>query len=116
MKNHNSVELNNMHHSRKIDSPSGTAISLANNIISNYNYEKWANRNRSYQPIIKIKSLRKNNQTVTYNVLYNSIFDSISIKHEFYLREAYATGAIITPEWLIGKIGVFSMSDMLKSK
>ncbi len=105
MKNHNSVELNNMHHSRKIDSPSGTAISLANDIISKSNYEKWANRNLSNQAVIKIKSLRKNNHIVTQNLSYNSIFDSISIKHKSFLREAYATGAVIASEWLIGKMG-----------
>ena len=105
MKNHNSVELNNMHHSRKVNSPSGTAISLANNIMSKPNYEKWANRNLSNQSIIKIKSLRKNNHIVTQNLSYNSIFDSISIKHKSFLREDYATWAVITSEWLIGKIG-----------
>lgn len=94
-----------MHHSRKIDSPSGTAISLANDIISKSNYEKWANRNLSNQAIIKIKSLRKNNHIITQNLSYNSIFDSISIKHKSFLREAYATGAVIASEWLIGKMG-----------
>ena len=94
-----------MHHSRKIDSPSGTAISLANDIISKSNHEKWANRNLSNQAIIKIKSLRKNNHIVTQNLSYNSIFDSISIKHKSFLREAYATGAVIASEWLIGKMG-----------
>tara|TARA_B100000902_G_C26770539_1_gene650176 strand:+ start:197 stop:535 length:339 start_codon:yes stop_codon:yes gene_type:complete len=105
VKNHNSVELNSMRHSRKIDSRSGTAISLANDIISKSNYEKWANRNLSNQVNIKIKSLRKNNHIVTQNVLYNSIFDSISIKHKSFLREAYATGEVIASEWLIGKTG-----------
>ena len=94
-----------MHHSRKIDSPSGTAISLANDIISKSNYEKWANRNLSNQAVVKIKSLRKNNHIVTQNLSYNSIFDSISIKHKSFLREAYATGAVIASEWLIGKMG-----------
>lgn len=117
MKNNNySVELNEMHHSKKIDSPSGTAISLTNDIISNSNYEKWTSRNRSNQTTIKIKSLRENNQIGTHSVSYNSIFDSIPIKNKSYSREAYATGAVIAAEWLIGKIGVFLMSYMLKSK
>jgi len=109
VKNHNSVELNSMHHSRKIDFPSGTAISLPNDTISKSNYEKWANRNLSNQAIIKIKSLRENNHIVTQNVLYNSIFDSISIKHKSFLREAYATGAVIASEWLIEKWGVLNV-------
>ncbi len=115
MKSHNySIKLNEIYHARKIDSPSGTAISLANDIISNSNYKNWS-LNQGDKETLKIKSSRKGTFHGMHTVAYNSEYDKIIISHESYSRTSYAIGAVIAAEWLHGKIGVYSMSDVLKS-
>jgi 4-hydroxy-tetrahydrodipicolinate reductase len=109
-----SIELNEIHHAQKIDSPSGTAISLANDIISNSNYKNWS-LDQGNKETLKIKSSREGDFHGMHNIEYNSEFDKITINHESYSRTSYALGAVIAAEWLHGKIGVYSMSDVLKS-
>ena len=110
-----SVELYEKHHSNKADSPSGTSISLANDIISNSNYKNWSLKENG-EKILKIKSIRQGDCTGIHNIIYNSKFDKISISHESNSRDGYAIGSVIAAEWLRGKIGVFSMLDVLKTK
>lgn len=107
-----SIELSEKHHAKKIDSPSGTSISLANEIISNSRYEKWG-LNSKNKKVLEIKSSRNGHFPGTHNVSYKSEFDKISIEHESYSRSGYALGAVIAAEWLYGKNGVYSMSDVL---
>ena len=110
-----STEVNEKHHFQKVDSPSGTSISLANDIISNSNYKKWS-LEKTGNNILKISSSREGDIHGIHEVIYNSEFDKISINHESYSRVSYATGAVIAAEWLMGRIGVYSMSDLLNSK
>jgi len=110
-----STELSEIHHSSKIDSPSGTAIYLAKDIISNSNYKEWSTENDKKE-VLKIKSFREGDSSGIHNVSYNSEFDKISIKHESHSRVGYALGAVIAAEWINGKNGVFSMSDVLNIK
>ena len=110
--NEYSIELNETHHDQKIDAPSGTAISIANDIISNSRYEKWS-LNVNEKNSLHINSIRKGNIIGIHEVNYKSSGDQIKISHESFSRSNYAIGALIASEWLIGKRGIYSMSDVL---
>ncbi|MBL30568.1 MAG: 4-hydroxy-tetrahydrodipicolinate reductase [Flavobacteriaceae bacterium] len=110
--NEYSIELNETHHDQKIDAPSGTAISIANDIISNSRYEKWS-LNVNEKNSLHINSIRKGNIIGIHEVNYKSSGDQIKISHESFSRSNYAIGALIASEWLIGKKGIYSMSDVL---
>lgn len=109
------VSMEEIHHTQKLDAPSGTAISLANAIIENTHYSEWhlgkaiENEERS----IPIEAKREGDVKGTHIVKYQSEIDTISIAHEAHSREGFALGAILAAEWLIGKKGVFSMKDVL---
>ncbi|MCL2417310.1 MAG: 4-hydroxy-tetrahydrodipicolinate reductase [Bacteroidales bacterium] len=93
------VSMEEVHHLQKLDKPSGTAISLAKDLpleISN------------------IKSFREKDVFGVHTVLYESNEDIIEIKHEAKSREGFAIGAVLAAEWLIGKTGIYTMSDILK--
>ncbi len=111
--NQYSVEMEEIHHTQKLDAPSGTAISLANSIISNSKYENWTLENPSSNEIL-IHAKRIENVPGTHVVSYNSEIDSIEIKHTAHNREGFALGAIIAAEWLVDKKGVFTMKDVLE--
>ena len=110
--NEYSIELNETHHDQKIDAPSGTAISMADDIISNSRYEKWS-LNANEKNSLHINSIRKGNIIGIHEVNYKSSGDQIKISHESFSRSNYAIGALIASEWLIGKKGIYSMSDVL---
>ena len=106
------VSLEEIHHTQKLDAPSGTAITLAEGIISNSEYSKWKlddNSNGS----LPITSKRIGKTPGTHTVTYDNIVDSIEIKHTAHNREGFALGAVTAAEWIIGKAGVFSMRDVL---
>lgn len=106
------VEMEEIHHTQKLDAPSGTAISLAKSVIENSDYSSWALENAKQDEIL-IDAKRIENVPGTHSVFYNSPIDSIEIKHTAHNREGFALGAIIASEWIIGKKGVFSMKDVL---
>ena len=110
--NEYSIELNETHHDQKIDTPSGTAISIAEDIISNSRYKKWS-LNVNEKNSLHINSIRKGNIIGIHEVNYKSSGDQIKISHESFSRSNYAIGALIASEWLIGKKGIYSMSDVL---
>lgn len=110
--NQYSVAMEEIHHTQKLDSPSGTAISLANGIIENSNYKSWTIDNSS-ENAIYIDAKRIENVPGTHSVFYNSEVDQIEIKHTAHSREGFALGAVIAAEWLHGKKGVFTMKDVL---
>jgi 4-hydroxy-tetrahydrodipicolinate reductase len=107
------VGIEEIHHTLKLDSPSGTAISLANGIIKNSNYENWTLENPMSNEIV-IDAKRIENVPGTHTVSYNSDVDLIEIKHLAHNREGFALGAIIAAEWILGKKGVFTMKDVLE--
>ena len=118
MKKHKQYQINltEIHHSEKLDAPSGTAISLAEQIISESNIKnKWTLNSENSDEELKIDAQRKGNITGTHSVNYRSEIDSISIIHEAYSRDGFALGAVIAAEWIISKKGVFSMHDVLFS-
>ena len=108
------VKIDETHHINKIDKPSGTAISLAEDIISNSDYNNWKlNDVNNNNKDILIDSIRKDEIPGTHNIKYTSKIDEIKISHIANSREGFAFGAIIAAEWLINKKGVFSMKDVL---
>jgi 4-hydroxy-tetrahydrodipicolinate reductase len=110
--NQYSVEMEEIHHTQKLDSPSGTAISLAKGIIENSNYNNWTLENPKSDDIL-IDAKRIENIPGTHSVFYNSEVDLIEIKHVAHNREGFALGSVIAAEWIIGKKGVFTMKDVL---
>ncbi|MDP5061118.1 MAG: 4-hydroxy-tetrahydrodipicolinate reductase [Maribacter sp.] len=106
------VELEEIHHTQKLDAPSGTAITLAEGVIANSNYKQWKLDSASKETL-KITSKRIGTVPGTHTVAYDSIVDSIEIKHTAHNREGFALGAVTAAEWIIGKTGVFSMRDVL---
>lgn len=107
------VSMEEIHHTQKLDKPSGTAISLAKDILKNYPEKKdWTIENPSKDEIF-IDVKRIENVPGTHSVFYNSDVDFIEIKHVAHNREGFALGAVIAAEWLHNKTGIFSMKDVL---
>lgn len=106
------VSMEEIHHTQKLDAPSGTAITLAEGIIQNSDYEKWELDNAD-ERTIPITSIREGSVPGTHSITYESAVDKIEIKHEAFNREGFALGAVIAAEWLRGKTGVFTMKDVL---
>jgi 4-hydroxy-tetrahydrodipicolinate reductase len=109
------VSMEEIHHTQKLDAPSGTAISLAEGIIANSEYTNWTMENPSEHQI-HIEAKRIENIPGTHSIFYDSIVDQIEIKHTAHSREGFALGAVIASEWLVGKEGVFTMKDVLNLK
>ena len=107
------VEMEEIHHTQKLDAPSGTAISLAKGVIENSAYTNWTLDNPKPKEI-HIEAKRIENIPGTHTVTYNSIVDSIEIKHTAHNRDGFALGAVIAAEWIVGKRGVFNMKDVLE--
>ena len=107
-------ELNEIHHIHKKDAPSGTAITLAQDILHlNSRYIQWTLNETKLITDLNIQSERIDGVVGTHVVSYTSLIDQIEIKHEAYSRQGFALGAVIAAEWLPGKKGVYTMSDVL---
>lgn len=106
------VAMQEIHHKQKLDAPSGTAISLANDIIAHSDYSSWALENAKADEIW-IDAQRIEHVPGTHSVFYNSSIDTIQIKHVAHSREGFALGAVMAAEWIVGKTGVFTMKDVL---
>jgi 4-hydroxy-tetrahydrodipicolinate reductase len=107
------VGIEEIHHTQKLDAPSGTAISLAKGIIENSDYNNWTLENPKSDAIL-IDAKRIENVPGTHTVSYNSNVDLIEIKHLAHNREGFALGAVIAAEWIVGKHGVYTMKDVLE--
>ena len=111
-KNEYKTSIDEIHHVHKVDKPSGTAITLAKDIISDSRYRDWE-LDSHFKDKISISSIRENEVNGVHKVSYSSENDIISIKHEALNRNGFALGAVISAEWLVNKKGCFSISDML---
>jgi len=108
------VEVEEIHHTQKLDAPSGTAITLTQDIIANTHYNSWVLMpDEVAENDIPITAKRIEKAPGTHSITYTSEVDKISIEHEAFSRQGFALGAVIAAEWLIGKKGVFSMKDVL---
>jgi len=109
------VTMEEIHHTQKLDAPSGTAISLAKGVIENSKYANWT-LDEPKNNEIHIEAKRIGDVPGTHTVTYDSIVDSIELKHTAHNREGFALGAVIAAEWLAGKKGIYSMKDVLNLK
>ena len=102
------------HHLQKLDSPSGTAISIANGILEKLNaYNNWEEAENVAKDVLKIQSIRKADVPGTHRVEYQSKEDKITIEHEALNRNGFALGAVIAAEFLKDKKGIYSMKEVL---
>lgn len=107
------VSMEEIHHTQKLDAPSGTAITLAEGIIANSTYSDWKLDHASSENEIPITSRRIGKTPGTHAIEYSSEVDTIEIKHTAHNRQGFALGAVIAAEWIVGKTGVFTMKDVL---
>ncbi|MGK0413103.1 MAG: 4-hydroxy-tetrahydrodipicolinate reductase [Polaribacter sp.] len=107
------ISMEEIHHVKKLDAPSGTAISLAEGIIENTSKTAWELDKISSEEHIPIVAKRIPDVPGTHTVWYNSEVDTIKIKHTAHSRKGFALGAVIAAEWISDKTGVFSMKDVL---
>lgn len=108
------VDMEEIHHTEKKDKPSGTAITLANKIISKLDRKKdWKLDEPSSKESIGIQSIRKDHVPGTHTVRFHSEIDEIEIRHTAHNRMGFALGALLAAEWLAGKRGVFGMDDLM---
>ncbi len=112
------LEMTEIHHTQKLDKPSGTAVTLAEEIIEqNTNYKHWrlaednklVNENEFF-----IHALREENVPGTHLISYESQIDSIHFEHIAHTRDGFALGALVAAEWLQNKKGIFTMKDVLQ--
>ena len=107
------ISLEEIHHTQKLDAPSGTAISLAEGIIENSDKTAWKLDNSNDSNEIPIIAKRIDDVPGTHIIEYASEVDSIKIEHIAHNRNGFALGAVIAAEWIIDKKGVFTMKDVL---
>lgn len=108
------ISMKEIHHTQKIDAPSGTAVTLAEGILKQLNRKnKWQSEKADDESVIPIYSKRLDKVPGTHHVTYFSDIDEIEIIHTAKSREGFARGALHAAEWLVGKQGVFGMKDML---
>jgi 4-hydroxy-tetrahydrodipicolinate reductase len=114
MKQHDSydVEIEEIHHTQKVDKPSGTAITLAEGVYDEESKKSWHLAEQGGEGI-PISSLRQDDVPGTHTVQYTSAIDDISITHTAHNRTGFAFGAVLAAEWIHNKKGIFSMQDVL---
>jgi 4-hydroxy-tetrahydrodipicolinate reductase len=116
------VQVEEIHHTQKVDSPSGTAITIAEGIIENLDAKKnWANvlvadgkdsDDNVGNSALLIESYRMDSVPGTHTVIYDSEVDSIEFKHTAHNRNGFALGAVLAAEWLNDNTGFHSINDM----
>lgn len=107
------ISMEEIHHTKKLDAPSGTAITLAEGIIENSDIENWELGNKTSEKNIPIEAKRIPDVPGTHTVWYKSLVDEIEIKHTAHNRQGFALGAVVAAEWILGKTGIFTMKDVL---
>jgi 4-hydroxy-tetrahydrodipicolinate reductase len=110
------VSMEEIHHTEKKDAPSGTAITLAEQVLENVSRKKkWINEAAKYPNELSIISKRIDPAPGTHSIKYSSAIDDIEIIHTAHNRTGFATGAVLAAEFLHNKKGVFTMKDVLFS-
>ena len=117
MTNHKnySASILEKHHSQKVDKPSGTAIKIADDIISKSDYNSWTLNENENKDMVKIRSEREGDQKGHHSVIFSSDDDIIRISHTAKSRFAFALGAVISAEFLVDKNGIYDMNDVINS-
>ena len=110
-----SAKIRETHHTEKVDSPSGTAITTAEIILEEMDhYSNWVSNTSNYGNKLPIIAKRQAGVAGTHQVIYESNIDELSISHRAKNRDGFAIGAIIAAEFLYNKKGLFSMKDVVK--
>lgn len=108
------TRLEEIHHIRKADAPSGTALSLLNQMIERIDrLQGWSDQLIPGQDEIQVTSIREGEVAGIHEINYTSNEDKITIRHEAFNRKGFATGAILAAEFMPGKQGIFTMKDLL---
>ena len=108
------LQIEEIHHTQKKDAPSGTAISLAQQILAERrDKKKWA-MGQVTDDDLEIKSKREDPAPGTHHVIYSSAVDDIEIIHIAHNRTGFATGALIAAAFIAGRKGIYTMGDVLK--
>ena len=112
------ASITEIHHAQKIDAPSGTAVTLAKDLISNHpTYSSWKLTGQSQnmeKSDLPISAIREENVPGTHLISYTSEIDTLTIEHQAHNRKGFALGAVIAAEFIHKKQGVYTMSDILK--
>jgi len=112
------ASITEKHHTQKIDAPSGTAVTLAKDLISNHpTYSSWKLTGQSEnmeKSDLPISAIREENVPGTHLISYTSEIDTLTIEHQAHNRKGFALGAVIAAEFIHKKQGVYTMSDILK--
>ncbi len=108
------IQIDETHHTEKLDAPSGTAITLAEGVCENVDRKaSWILSQPDQQDKVNIDSHRIGKVYGKHTVTYNSQIDHISITHDAHTRDGFAMGALLAAEWIIGKEGFYGMKDLL---
>ena len=108
------VAMEDTHHIHKLDAPSGTAITLAEDIVKNVDRKnKWHLEAEDSPTDIAIHCIREGEVPGNHKVIYKSDFDSIMIEHDAQSRKGFALGAVLAAEFTKGKKGFLGMKDLL---
>ena len=108
------VRIDEIHHKQKKDAPSGTAITLTETILrKNSRYNHWKLYQSDHPGDLIIHSVREGIVPGTHTVQYVSDIDKISIRHEAFNRDGFATGAVLAAEFMQGRKGIYGMNDLL---
>jgi 4-hydroxy-tetrahydrodipicolinate reductase len=118
------VQVEEIHHTQKLDAPSGTAMTIAEGIIENLDRKKeWVNELEGKTEIevlkqdqVLIASQRIENIPGTHTVVYSSEVDEIEVRHTAHSRAGFALGAVVAAEWLKNKQGFYNISDIFNFK
>jgi 4-hydroxy-tetrahydrodipicolinate reductase len=108
------VSMEETHHTQKKDAPSGTAITLAEQLLEQLpQKKKWVNAPQLAADELSIISKRIDPAPGTHKISYDSTIDTIEITHTAHNRMGFATGAVLAAEFIRGKKGIFQMKDVL---
>lgn len=109
------VKMEEIHHIHKLDAPSGTAITLAEDIVKNLDRKKnWSLEKENKASDIAIHCIREGEVPGIHEIVYESEVDTISIKHDAISRKGFALGAVVAAEFIKDKRGFLGMNDLLK--
>jgi len=113
--NQYNVDIEEIHHTKKLDAPSGTAITIAEGLLQELERKtQWDKEKEKSKDSIAIKSIRKGDVPGIHKVKYESAFDEIEIIHKAKSRKGFALGAVLAAEYIYGKTGFHTMNDMLE--
>lgn len=111
--------IDEIHHTQKLDAPSGTAITTAEKLLQSLSRKNhWIHHengigNNNNELELTVRSYREENVPGTHTIKFDNAIDSIEIKHTAHSREGFATGALKAATFMVGKKGIYSMNDLL---